>query len=346
MNADSSLRAFGEADGDLGELAGRTIAIIGYGNQGRAQALNLRDSLQPAGDIVVGTLRDESWAQAEADGFDVRPVAEAAAAGDVLLLLIPDEDLAPVFDAEIRPHLKPHDAIVFASGYALAFGGLTPPPDVDVLLLAPRMIGRQLRELYTRGWGFYSYLSVEQEASGRAWPRLLALAKGVGTLRAGGGGFELSAKDEALLDLFAEQGFGPILGSAVMLMLEVGTEAGLPAEALVLDLYLSGEMAQTFQAMAELGFYDQSLLHSLTSQYGGMMGTLSLDREPLRQHLQRAVERIRSGEFAREWSGERAAGYENFNRLRDLGRERNPFSLVEARIRGALAKAQGRRNAD
>jgi ketol-acid reductoisomerase len=336
-------RVFVTGDGDLRRLAGHTIAFIGYGNQGRAQALNLRDSLRAdsfdnAPAIVVGTARDESWSQAEADGFAARPVAEAAQAADVLFLLIPDEVLPEVYRDEIAPGLRAHDLLVFASGYNLAFAGVALPPDVDVTLLAPRMIGRQLRELYERGEGFYSYLAVEQDASGHAWPVLLALAEGIGTLR--GGAFELSARDETLLDLYHEQGFGSLLGATMYLMLEVGIEAGIPPEALVLDLYLSGEAAQTMQAMAELGFYEQSKLHSRTSQYGGMMRTLALDREPLRRHLQRSVHEVRSGAFARQWAEEQAAGAENFEKLRTLAGVANPFTPIEQRLRAAIEQAR------
>ena len=343
-----TIRAFGEADGDLPQLAGRIVAFIGYGNQGRAQALNLRDSLRAAsldGDvrILVGTLRDETWTQAEADGFPVRPLSDAAEVADVLFLLIPDEELPQVFDQQIAPRLNANDAIVFASGYNLAFEGLTPAADVDVLMVAPRMIGRQMRQLFEQGKGFYSYLSVEQDASGRAWPTVLALAKGIGTLSAiGGGAFELSARDEAVLDLFHEQAFGSILGVALLMMLEVGQQAGLPPEALVLDYYLSGEIAESMQAMAGLGFVEQARLHSRTSQYGGMMRTFALDREPIRQHLQRVIDEIRSGEFARQWAAERATGCENFERLRELGAARNPFTPIEQRIRAALREAQSR----
>ncbi|MCH8993679.1 MAG: NAD(P)-binding domain-containing protein [Chloroflexi bacterium] len=336
-DATQALCVFGKGDGDLSRLAERTIAFIGYGNQGRAQALNLRDS--GVGDIIVGTLQDDSWSQAETDGFPAQSMAEAARAADILFLLIPDEELPEAFRAEIAPQLQPNDAIVLASGYNLAFDGLTPPADIDVMLLAPRMIGRQLRQLYERGEGFYSYLSVEQDASGQAWPTLLALADGIGTLSAGGGAFELSARDEAILDLYHEQGFGSLLGTTFYLMLEVGIQAGIPPEALVLDLYLSGEATQTMQAMADLGFFEQSKLHSRTSQYGGMMRTLAFDQQPIREHLQRIVDDVKSGAFARQWTAEREAGYENFEKLRALAGSLNPFTPIEERIRAAF---QGR----
>ena len=338
MSDGGGMRAFGENDGDLSHLDSRTIAFIGYGNQGRAQALNMRDS--GVGDIVVGTLRDSSWTQAEADGFPVRSAAEAAEAADILFLLTPDEELPAVFDAEIAPHLQPNDMLVFASGYNLAYEGIAPPSTIDIALLAPRMIGRQLRLLYERGEGFYSYISVEQDASGSAWPVLLALAKGVGTLRLGA--FELSARDETILDLYHEQGFGSLLGTTLYMMLEVGKEAGIPAEALVMDLYLSGEAAETMKTMAELGFVDQARLHSLTSQYGGMMRTMGMDREPIRKHLEAIVEDVKSGEFAKRWAAERESGYESFKQAQKLAGSANPFSPVEERIRAALREAQAR----
>jgi ketol-acid reductoisomerase len=332
------MRCFGEADGDLRHLDGRSIAVLGYGNQGRAQALNLRDSGVSS---IIGTLRDETWNEAERDGFSVSDIAQATRSSDIVMLLLPDEELPAVYSTEIAPNLAEGDAVVLASGYNLAVDRLALAPEIDVLMLAPRMIGRQMRELYRRGEGFYSYVSVEQDASGRAWPALLALAKGIGTLRAGA--FELSARDEAVLDLFHEQGFGSLLGATMMLLLEVGREAGLPDEALVLDYYLSGEMSETFHTMADLGFYEQSKLHSRTSQYGGMMRTIGIDREPIRKHLQQVMEDITTGAFAERWAAEQATGAENFERLRALGAEANPFSPIESRLRGLLAQAQERR---
>jgi ketol-acid reductoisomerase len=331
------MRCFGEADGDLASLESRAIGVIGYGNQGRAQGLNLRDSDV---NIHVGTLRDETWNEAEDDGLPVGSVSEVTTTADVLMLLVPDEELPQVFANEIAPHLNAGDALVFASGYNLAFGDLTIDDGIDVMLLAPRMIGRQMRELYEAARGFYSYVSVERDATGNAWPVLLALAKGIGTLRPGGGAFELSARDEAVLDLFHEQGFGSLLGATMMLLLDVGQEAGLPAEALVLDYYLSGEMSETFQAMADLGFYEQSKLHSRTSQYGGMMRTIGLDREPLRNHLVDVMQDITSGEFAKRWAAEQSTGCENFEKLRGLGEKANPFSPIEARLRESIRRAQ------
>jgi ketol-acid reductoisomerase len=338
------LRVFGEADGDLRRLDGQTIAFIGYGNQGRAQALNLRDSFRDASvacDIVVATLRDSTWDDAERDGFAPVSVPEAAAGASVLFLLTPDEDLPEIFTAEIAPHLNEHDTLVFASGYNLTYKEIDVPANVDVVLLAPRMIGQKVRELFERGEGYYSYVAVEQDASGHAWETVLALAQGIGSLRLGA--IELSADDETVIDLLMEQGFGAMLGSLIFQTLDAGTKAGLPPEALILELYLSGEMSGTFEAMAELGFVEQSRLHSRTSQYGGMTRNIALDREPVRKHLEKVLQELRDGTFAREWAAERAAGGKNFEQLQSLARQANPFTPLETRLREALRKANERR---
>ena len=343
--AATPFRAFGASDGNIKFLEGRQVAFIGYGNQGRAQALNLRDSLETASvscDIRIGTVQDDSWQQAESDGFSVQPVADATHAANILFLLVPDEVLPSVFGEEIAPHLSEGDTLVFASGYNLAYEEISPPSNVDVTLLAPRMIGRQLRQLYEKNLGFYSYISVEQDASGHAWETLLALAAGIGTLAKPGGAFELSAKDETTLDLYHEQGFGSLLGMMFYTMLEVGIEAGIPAEAMALDMYLSGEAAETFQAMADLGFYEQSKLHSRTSQYGGMMRSLALDREPMRQHLRKVVQEVKDGTFAKQWALEQASGAENFENLRTLAGKANPFTPIEERIKELLREAHSR----
>ncbi len=342
MSEGPALRVFGQADGDLSSLAERTIAFVGYGNQGRAQALNLRDSLAAAGvraPVTISALRDETWSRAEQDGFDVRTVADAVGAASIVFLLIPDEVLQPVFEAEIAPLLRPGSTLVFASGYNLFYETIAVPAEVDVVLLAPRMIGEKVRALFERGEGFYSYISVEKDATGNAWPTVLALAKGIGTLRLGA--LEISARQETIIDLYMEQGYGALFGRLVFETLAAAVEAGMPAEAMILELYLSGEMAETMHAMAEHGFVEQSHLHSPTSQYGGMTRSLRVDREALRKHLLTALEEITNGDFAKEWEAERASGYKNFENLRDLGTQHNPFTPAEERLRKLFSQTSG-----
>lgn len=339
------MRVYGAPDGDVRRLEGRTVAFIGYGNQGRAQALNLRDSIAAASvwcEILVGTANDETWHQAEADGFRVLSPSDAVDAVEIVFLLVPDEVLPVIFEETIGPHLKDGDVLVFASGYNIVHDFVTMPDHVDVVLLAPRMIGRQVRQLYERGLGFYSYIAVEQDASGKAWKTLLALAAGIGTLEPPGGAFELSADMETLLDLYHEQGFGSLLGMTFYTFLEVGIEEGIPAEVLALDLYLSGEAAETLQTMADVGFYEQSKLHSRTSQYGGMMRSLALDREPIRQHLRKIARELKDGTFAKQWAEEQESGAETFENLRKLAGQANPFTPIEERIRKLINDAQSR----
>jgi ketol-acid reductoisomerase len=337
----ASTRVFGEADGDLSVLAGTNITFVGYGNQGRSQALNLRDTLRSENveaRVHIGVLRDYSSNQAKEDGFQPVSIAEAVQKASVVFLLIPDEVQAEVFARDVAPNMANGSTLVVASGYNLMFGGIVPSPEVDVVLLAPRMIGRPMRELYESGNGFYSYVGVEQDATGRAWQTVLALARGIGSLRLAA--FEISARDETVIDLLMEQGFGSMLGRLIFETLAAGKEAGLPPEALVLELYLSGEMSETFQAMAELGFVEQSRLHSPTSQYGGMMRSISLDRAPIQKHLTEVIEDIVSGSFARRWAAEQASGYKNMKQVQDLAATANPFTPIEQQLRAAIENAR------
>ena len=161
---ESSARTFHDADADPAALAGRTVAIIGYGNQGRSQALNVRDSGLAT---IVGNRDDDYAARARAEGFAVYPIAEACARADVVMLLVPDEVMPAVYAETIVPHLAPGKVLDFASGYTVAFGEIVPPPGVDVILIAPRMIGPGVRDAYVAGRGFPSFIALHQDASGK-----------------------------------------------------------------------------------------------------------------------------------------------------------------------------------
>ncbi len=250
MNRPPEPRFVRDADADLGFLEGRRIAIVGYGNLGRSISLNLRDSA--AAPVVVGEIPGASWERAVADGFTVKPAPNAVAESDIVFVPLPDEVAHKVYQRELAPALRSGSALVFASGFNLAFGQIQPAGDLDVLLIAPRMIGVAVRDLYQKGRGFPAFVSVEQDATGRGWPVLCALAKAVGSLRTGA--MEVSAAQEAHLDLFVELTVGPDLGSAILTAFQVEVVAGLPPEALLLELYMSREMGKTFQAMADLRF--------------------------------------------------------------------------------------------
>lgn len=324
------MRIYRDEDADLELLRGKQIAVIGYGNQGRAQALNLRDSgLQ----VLIGNQEDAYAEQARADGFTVLPIAQAAAQGDIVMLLIPDEVAPQVFREAITPALDTGDALVFASGFNVAFGFIEPPPGVDVVLVAPRMIGAGVRDFYLAGRGFPSFVGVAQDASGRALDLALALAKGIGSTRAGV--VEVTFAQEAELDLFTEQCFGPAFGQVLMTAVDLLVEEGYPVEAVLLELYMSGELAYTLGKIAEMGLVEQAALHSRTSQYGTLSRSMRFVLPELRQRMRQGLEEIRSGQFAREWAAEQAAGYPTLQALREVARTQ-PIYRWEQELRRAM----------
>ena len=305
-------RMYFEADSDLAHLAGQTISIVGYGNQGRSQALNMRDS---GLSVIVGSRRDASHRTAVQDGFSVFPVDEATARSQVIFLLVPDEVMPQVFRRDIAPNLAPGDMLVFASGYNITFGLIEPPSDIDVVLIAPRMIGAGVRDTYLSGEGFPSLVAVHQAATENAFQRMLALCEGIGSARMGV--IESSFLEETTVDLFAEQvGFL----YAVRRYCEVLVEAGCSPEAAMLEFYASGEIIETAKAYRDIGLWDQITLHSRTSQYGQeVTSRLSPEEEEAeRDRLRAIISHIQDGSFAREWTAEQQAGFGEFNRVRAL----------------------------
>jgi ketol-acid reductoisomerase len=327
----SEVTFYREQDADPKALDGKCVAVLGYGNLGRSMALNLRDS---GLDVIVGNIDDEYRRLAAADGFKVLDIADAVGAACLVYVLIPDEAMPECFAVEILPHLRPGEAIAFASGYVLAYGLIAPPPSVDVLMLAPRMLGEEVRRSYLEGSGFFGYVSVEQDASGEATPRLLALASAAGCLRKGA--MPLSARQEALLDLLIEQTVGPYLGTAVQQAFWLGVGAGLPAEAMVIEMYMSGEMARTFQAFAEVGFMESVGWHGAVAQYGGFIRTLEVDREAMLRMFTATLEDIRNGGFARRFQEEHDAGYPTLAAINAVKAAGSPMTEAEQRVRAAL----------
>ncbi|MCZ6823280.1 MAG: ketol-acid reductoisomerase [Deltaproteobacteria bacterium] len=325
-------RIYHDADADLGALRDRTLAVVGYGNQGRSQALNLRDS---GLNVIVGNIVDASLESARADDFEALPIADACARADVVLLLVPDEVMPEVYQKEVAPQLRPDSVLDFASGYNIAFGLITPPDFIDVVLVAPRMIGPGVRDTYVSGEGFPSFVGVHQDASGKAGERMLALGKGIGSTRAGC--IEMSMHDEASLDLFTEQGFGPAFGNVMMAAVDTLVEAGYPPEAVLLELFLSGELAYTFQKIREVGMLAQMDFHSHTSQYGSMTrGARFVELVPdLKEKMKETLEEIRSGRFSQEWSTDHDEKLKLLERLKEV-RAKIPFADYERRARAAF----------
>jgi ketol-acid reductoisomerase len=296
-------------DGDLSLLTNKMTSILGYGNQGRAQALNMRDS---GVKVIVGNVRDASFEQAVADGFETYDIPGAVQRADYHFLLIPDEVMPAVFDRDIRPHLRPGNAVIVSSGYNVTYGFLNSPAGVDVLMIAPRTIGAGVRKTFLEGKGFPSLVGVEHDATGHAQEVMLALAKAMGTLKRCG--IASSCEEETLCDLFNEHSGGLYVMRRAYDML---VEAGVSPEAAMLEFWVSGESADVSEVIQSYGLFGQLPLHSKTSQYGQQVtGRLSADEEEAeRKRLRQLIANIKDGAFAKDWSLEQQAGYPMFKRV-------------------------------
>lgn len=325
------MRAYYDESATLDVIRNKTLGIIGYGNQGRAQALNLRDSgLQ----VIIGSIRDESARQAEADGFSVLSVAEAVQRADVLALLIPDEVQRQVYKEVLSRQLHPGQTLDFAHGYNIHYGLIEPPPQVDVIMVAPRMIGTRVREAYSQGRGTPAFVAVAQDASGHALETALAWSKGIGATRAGV--LETTFALETELDLFQEQGLWPLLIRTMLMSYEFLVDQGFPPEMVALEMYGSEEAAEIFREMARVGFFRQMRLHSQTSQYGTLSRAGQLPfAQDLRSFMERAMAGIRDGQFAEEWRREQASGYPLFRELRARA-DAHPLNEAERAMRRLL----------
>jgi len=297
-------------DVDMNVLKGRKIGIVGYGNQGRAQTLNIRDSgFEP----MVANRDDDYKHKAIEDGFEVHPIDHVAKEADVLLLLIPDEVQPQVYHDQISPHLKAHDVLCFASGYNVYYNTIERPQDVGVIMVAPRMIGKAVRNLYENGLGFPCLVAWEQNGHNPSIAIALALAKAIGATRLGA--FESSFKEEVLIDLFAEQILWPGIIKLCLLYFEKLIKSGCDPEVVTTELHLSGEFVEIAKAMITHGFFGQLKLHSQTSQYGQLSRMDRMAPPELLANIDRAMEEISSGQFHAEWSKEQKDGKPNMRRL-------------------------------
>ena len=292
-----------ESDADLAALAGQTVAVVGYGNQGRSWALNLRDS---GIDVVACVRADATRETAETDGFLARDV-EGANEADVVCLLVPDDIIATL---SLDP--RPDALVIVASGYTVAFGRLDPPCDVG--MVAPRMLGPEVRRCYVEGVGFITAVGVHRDVTGSARQRLLAVAKAIGGLRQGA--IEMTAKQEAVLDLAVEQALSPALRHVSESFVQVMLEQGVPIEAIVTELVLSGEVERTYRLVRLEGGAAQMTYHSPTSQYGQLSRSGRYGHLDLVSTMRELVDDISSGRFADEWDAERDAGYPHLEDLR------------------------------
>lgn len=293
-----------EADGELERLRGQRVAVVGYGNQGRSWALNLRDS---GAAVRVCVRADETREAARRDGFEPGDVASANEA-DVLCVLVPDDVIPSLGLAPRKSALT-----VVASGYTLAFGRFDPPGDVG--MVAPRMLGPEVRRCYEEGVGFISAVGVHRDTSGEALARTLAVAKAIGGLSQGA--LALTPKQEAVLDLAVEQVLSPALVHVNQSFVATMLAHGIPLEAVMTELVLSGEVERSYRLLREVGFVGQFGFHSPTSQYGQLARRGVYDHLDFATPMRRVADDIATGAFADEWDAESRAGHPKLAELRE-----------------------------
>jgi ketol-acid reductoisomerase len=298
-------------DADLTLLDGKTVAIIGYGSQGHAHALNLKDS---GVEVLVG-LREGSASQAKAreSGLEVLPVVEAASRGELVMMLVPDELHREVFEQEVRDGVAPQNALLFSHGFSVHYGEVSPPPGVDVAMVAPKGPGHLVRRQFTEGSGVPGLIAVAQDATGNARALALAYAKGIGCTR--GGVIETTFKDETETDLFGEQavlcgGASELVQAGFQTLVEAGYDPEMAYFECLHELKLIADL------MYEKGLAGMRYSISNTAEYGDYTRGKRVITEQTRASMREILREIQSGDFAREWIAENRAGQENFKRMR------------------------------
>jgi ketol-acid reductoisomerase len=304
-------KRFYEKDGDLAVWKGRTVAIIGYGSQGHAHALNLRDS---GVDVVVGLYPgSKSWAKAEASGLKVMNAGDAAKAADTVMILVHDHLQGDLYQKEIAPHMTAGKTLMFAHGFNIHFKIIVPPKDVDVTMIAPKAPGHRVRELYVDGVGVPALVAIHQDASGKALQNALAYALGLGCLKAGV--IETNFREETESDLFGEQS---VLCGGVSALIKAGfdtlVEAGYAPEIayfeclhevkLIVDLIYEGGLSYMRYSVSD------------TAEYGDYTRGPRIVNDQTRAEMKKILSEIQSGEFARQWLDENKTGRKNFEAMR------------------------------
>jgi ketol-acid reductoisomerase len=299
-------------DADLSLLEGKTVAVLGYGSQGHAHALNLRDS---GVNVVVGLRADSSSVdKANADGLEVDSIADAASRGDIVMVLLPDEKQAEIWEAEIKDGIAPGNLLMFAHGFSIHFGQIDPGPEVDVAMVAPKGPGHLVRRQFTEGKGVPGLVAVHQDASANARDLALAYARGIGCTR--GGVIETTFKDETETDLFGEQS---VLCGGVTELVRAGYETLVDAgyDPRLAYFECLHELKLIVDLMYEKGITGMRYSISNTAEYGDLTRGKRVIGDPTREAMKQILGDIQSGEFAKEWIAENRAGQESFQRMRE-----------------------------
>ncbi len=324
------VRIYYDAEADLNLLRGRTVAVIGYGSQGHAHALNLKES---GVKVVVGLRPDGgSWQKARAAGLDVLSVADAARAADVIMVLVPDQDGRTVYDQSIAPALVPGKTLMFAHGFNIHFGEITPPEGVDVSMIAPKSPGHLVRSEFEAGRGVPALVAIHQDASGKALANALAYAAGIGCTRAGV--IETSFREETETDLFGEQA---VLCGGVTALVKAGfetlTEAGYAPEMAYFECLHELKLIVDLMYRGGMGFMRYSI--SDTAEYGDYTRGLRIITAETRAEMKKILGEIQRGDFAREWLHEYRSGGSNFDRMRKADAN-HPIEVTGAALRAMM----------
>ncbi len=324
-------RIYYDQDADLGLLKGKKIAVVGYGSQGHAHALNLKDSGQ---DVVVGLYKgSRSWVKAEKDGLRVATVAEAAQMADIVMILLPDQAHRATFEESIKGALTKGKTLMVAHGFSIHFNQVVPPPEVDVSMIAPKAPGHIMRDLFVQGPGVPALVAVQQDVSGKARDVALAYAKGVGCTRAGV--IETTFKEETETDLFGEQ---TVLCGGISALIKAGfetlVEAGYQPEIayfecmhemkLIVDLFYQGGLAYMRYSVSD------------TAEYGDYTRGPRIVDDETRAEMRRILREIQSGQFAREWVLENQANRAGFLAMRRV-EANHPIEEVGKRLRSMMS---------
>jgi ketol-acid reductoisomerase len=324
-------RMYYDTDANLDFLANKKIAIIGYGSQGHAHALNLKDS---GLDVIVGLYEGSpSWDKATAEGLTVKSVADAANAADFIMILLPDETQKAIFTTEIAPNLKSGDVLAFAHGFNINFAQVVPPANVDVVMIAPKGPGHLVRRVFTQGQGVPGLFAVHQDASGQARDRAMAYARGIGATRAGI--LETTFREETETDLFGEQvvlcgGLSELIKAGFETLVNAGYQPELAyfeclhEVKLIVDLVVEGGLAKMRHSISN------------TAEYGDYTRGPRIITDDTRAEMKRILSEIQSGQFAREFVLENQSGKAGFTAMRRREAE-HPIEAVGKDLRAMFS---------
>jgi ketol-acid reductoisomerase len=323
-------RMYYDKDANLDDIKGQKVAILGYGSQGHAHALNLRDS---GVEVIVGLPEgSRSRAKAEAEKLTVLTPAQAAEKADVIMILVPDTSQAKLYKESVAPHLKAGKMLMFAHGFNIRFGTIDPPAGVDVTMVAPKSPGHRVREVYTEGGGVPALLAVHKDATGKAKARAMAYAKGIGCTRAGV--LETTFAEETETDLFGEQA---VLCGGVSALVKAGfetlTKAGYQPELAYFECMHELKLIVDLMYRGGLNYMRYSI--SDTAEHGDYTAGPRLVTAETKKEMQKLLDEIRDGRFAKKWIADNENGRPEFNAARAADRD-HPIEKVGAELRAMM----------